>query len=119
MDHPVAHLVDRLEAHQVDHGHLKIAMKADILVPEYLEDSQDSYLEVQVGHLEDLLGVHPVHLVLGDRLLMSMAGIDLALEVHHWNYWVNHIQDILMILDGLMDNLRFVDNPAKKMILQI
>ena len=84
------------------------------MAPEYLEDSQDSYLEVQVGHLEDLLVVHLVHLVLGDRLLMSMAGTDLALEVHRLNYWVNHIQDILMILDGLMDNLRFVDNPAKK-----
>ena len=49
MDHPVAHLVDRLEAHQVDHGHLKIAMKADILVPEYLEDSQGSCWAFQVS----------------------------------------------------------------------
>ena len=85
MDHPVAHLVDRLEAHQVDHGHLKIAMKADILVPEYLEDSQDSYLEVLEGHLEDHLVDHLGHLASGDTLLMSMVGTDWVLGVHCWN----------------------------------
>ena len=45
-----SHLAARREAHQeahqvdqVDLYHLKIALKVDILVPEYLEDSQGSY----------------------------------------------------------------------------
>ena len=41
-----SHLEAHLEAHQVDQVdlyHLKIALKVDILVPEYLEDSQGSY----------------------------------------------------------------------------
>ena len=83
------------------------------MVPEYLEDSQDSYLGVQVAHLEDLLVVHPVHLALGDMPLMSMADTDSAPEVHRWNCLANHILDTLMILGALMDNLRSVDNPTK------
>jgi len=82
------------------------------VAPEYLEDSQDSYLGVQVAHLEDLLVDHLVHLAFGDTLLMSTAGTDLAPGVHRWNCWANRIQDILVILGAQMDNLRSVDNPV-------
>ena len=50
MGHRVGHRV----GHQVDLYHLKIALKAGILVPEYLEDSQDSYLDVRGDLLGDL-----------------------------------------------------------------
>lgn len=54
VDLRVGHLVDHRVGRQVDLYHLKIALKAGILVPEYLEDSQDSYWDVQGDLLGDL-----------------------------------------------------------------
>jgi hypothetical protein len=112
VDLRVGHLVGR----QVDLYHLKIALKAGILVPEYLEDSQDSYLDVR----GDLLGDLWVDLldlqVWEDTLLMSMVDTGLVWNpgVHPLNCLGNRSLGILVILGVLMGNLRFVDNPVTK-----
>ena len=96
---------------QVDLYHLKIALKAGILVPEYLEDSQDSYLDVRVALL-DLQ-------VWEDMLLKSMVDTGWVRNpgVHPLNCLGNRSLGILMILGVLMGNLRFVDNPVTKNIV--
>lgn len=110
VDLRVGHRVGR----QVDLYHLKIALKAGILVPEYLEDSQDSYLDVR----GDLLGDLWVDLldlqVWEDTLLRRMVDTGLVRNpgVHPLNCLGNRSLGILVILGVLMGNLRFVDNPV-------
>ena len=106
---------------QGDLYHLKIALKAGILVPEYLEDSQDSYLDVRVDLLGDLW-VDLLDLqVWEDMLLRSMVDTGLVRNpgVHPLNCLGNRSLGILMILGVLMGNLRFVDNPVTKKVLNI
>ena len=101
---------------QVDLYHLKIALKAGILVPEYLEDSQDSYLDVRVDLLGDLW-VDLLDLQVWEGMLLkSMVDTGLVRNpgVHPLNCLGNRSLGILMILGVLMGNLRFVDNPVTK-----
>ena len=113
--HPEVHRVGRQE----DLYHLKIALKAGILVPEYLEDSQDSYWDVRVDPLGDLwVGLLDLQVWEG-TLLKSMVDTGLVRNpgVHPLNCLGNRSLGILMILGVLMGNLRFVDNPVMKNIV--
>ena len=101
---------------QVDLYHLKIALKAGILVPEYLEDSQDSYWDVRVDPLGDLW-VDLLDLQVWEGMLLkSMVDTGWVRNpgVHPLNCLGNRSLGILMILGVLMGNLRFVDNPVTK-----
>ena len=112
----VGHRVGHRVGLQVGLYHLKIALKAGILVPEYLEDSQDSYWDVRVDPLGDLW-VDLLDLqVWEDTLLKSMVDTGLVRNpgVHPLNCLGNRSLGILMILGVLMGNLRFVDNPVTK-----